>query len=278
MLVPEFPGAAELRVPTRSARVVGRCGCRCPTIDLAVDVAARVAEVRGGTPVWANVLDAEGGMILVVEGGRLSCLEDRRLAPAAVPDIARDFEAWTAGTVESHLSGRFLEHRREPVRVVRRGPADDQAGSVGARLLGDDVQLRGQARQVGRQIDRSSSATARPVEPGRYGVRGVRVGRGSGAHRQPSEVDEPRAGVWQRMLPVVSVAECTIAAALSESPHRLLNSLEENPEADPPRHRVRQDRLSELVRDRQGHLRGPGLEDRRRGSLGRAPQAGTARS
>ncbi|HVK21998.1 MAG TPA: hypothetical protein VM677_11615 [Actinokineospora sp.] len=75
MLSIDFPGAVELRIQAESVVVVGRCGCGCPTIDLAVAEAAPLAVVDSGTPVWADVQGVDDGMILMVADGRLSCLE-----------------------------------------------------------------------------------------------------------------------------------------------------------------------------------------------------------
>ena len=73
LLATDFPGAAELRVQARTARVIGRCACGCPTIDLAVDDAAPVADVDGRVAVDVDV--ADGGLIVFVDDGRLSGLE-----------------------------------------------------------------------------------------------------------------------------------------------------------------------------------------------------------
>ncbi|GLY34978.1 hypothetical protein Amsp01_010020 [Amycolatopsis sp. NBRC 101858] len=73
VLATDFPGAAELRVQARTAWVTGRCACGCPTIDLAVDDAAPVADVGSGVAVEVDV--ADGGLIVFVDDGRLSGLE-----------------------------------------------------------------------------------------------------------------------------------------------------------------------------------------------------------
>ncbi|CRK59759.1 hypothetical protein [Alloactinosynnema sp. L-07] len=75
MLALDFPGVAELRAQADSALVVGRCGCGCATIDLAVPETAPLAKVESATPVWADVPATGEGLILLVDYGRLSCLE-----------------------------------------------------------------------------------------------------------------------------------------------------------------------------------------------------------
>ncbi|MEU4253692.1 hypothetical protein AB0F15_40500 [Amycolatopsis sp. NPDC026612] len=73
LLAADFPGAGELRAQAATARVIGRCGCGCPTIDLAVDETTPRAAVKKSVAVEADVPD--GGLILFVDDGRLSCLE-----------------------------------------------------------------------------------------------------------------------------------------------------------------------------------------------------------
>jgi hypothetical protein len=73
LLAADFPGGAELRAQARTARVTGRCACGCPTIDLAVDDAAPVADVDGRVAVEVDVVN--GGLIVFVDEGRLSGLE-----------------------------------------------------------------------------------------------------------------------------------------------------------------------------------------------------------
>jgi hypothetical protein len=73
----DFDGRDALLAQVGSARVVGRCGCGCATVDLAVDTAA----ARCATPIpnEATVLDdrgdAIGGVLLHAADGRLSTLE-----------------------------------------------------------------------------------------------------------------------------------------------------------------------------------------------------------
>ncbi|HET6710630.1 hypothetical protein [Amycolatopsis sp.] len=86
LLAADFPGAAELRAQAPTARVTGRCGCGCPTIDLAVAEATPRAQVESRVAVEAEVPD--GGLIVFVEDGRLSGLEYWTTAddpPAAFP-------------------------------------------------------------------------------------------------------------------------------------------------------------------------------------------------
>ncbi|WP_290056936.1 hypothetical protein [Amycolatopsis solani] len=73
LLARDFPGAAELRVQAATARVTGRCGCGCPTIDLAVDETTPRAALEESVAVEADAPD--GGLIVFVDEGRLSCLE-----------------------------------------------------------------------------------------------------------------------------------------------------------------------------------------------------------
>jgi hypothetical protein len=76
MLALDFPGAPELRAQVSSARVVGRCSCGCPTIDIKVSDDVDRAVVQSETPVDANVDGIPGaGLIVFVRDGRLSCLE-----------------------------------------------------------------------------------------------------------------------------------------------------------------------------------------------------------
>ncbi|MFB9683022.1 hypothetical protein [Amycolatopsis plumensis] len=73
LLSGDFPGAAELRAQAPTARVIGRCDCGCPTIDLVVNEATPRAPLRKSVAVEADV--PGGGLIVFVDGGRLSCLE-----------------------------------------------------------------------------------------------------------------------------------------------------------------------------------------------------------
>lgn len=73
LLAADFPGAAELRAQAATARVVGRCGCGCPTIDLVVDDATPRAELKNSVAAEADVPD--GGLIVFTDEGRLSRLE-----------------------------------------------------------------------------------------------------------------------------------------------------------------------------------------------------------
>ncbi|MFF1609900.1 hypothetical protein ACFVYA_19160 [Amycolatopsis sp. NPDC058278] len=86
LLAADFPGAAELRAQATTARVVGRCGCGCPTIDLAVDDVTPRWPKKESVAVEADVPD--GGLIVFAEEGRLSCLEYWSVGdepPAAFP-------------------------------------------------------------------------------------------------------------------------------------------------------------------------------------------------
>jgi hypothetical protein len=74
LLAADFPGAAELRAQAPTARVTGRCGCGCPSIDLQVDRTLPLATVAEA-PVAIEADAPGGGLIVFVEHGRLSCLE-----------------------------------------------------------------------------------------------------------------------------------------------------------------------------------------------------------
>jgi hypothetical protein len=94
LLAVDFPGAAELRIQAITARVVGRCACGCPTVDLTVEDVAPMAEVVGPVPIEADVVGGEGGgLILFVHAGRLFCLEywyvDDKPAEFPPPDRIR---------------------------------------------------------------------------------------------------------------------------------------------------------------------------------------------
>ncbi|MBE1501054.1 hypothetical protein H4696_008154 [Amycolatopsis lexingtonensis] len=73
LLAGDFPGAAELREQATTAKVTGRCGCGCPTIELVVDDATPAAEITDRVAVEADV--PGGGLIVFVDEGRLSGLE-----------------------------------------------------------------------------------------------------------------------------------------------------------------------------------------------------------
>lgn len=73
LLAADFPGAAELRAQALTARVTGRCGCGCPTIDLEVAEGVPPAPIKTSVAVEADV--PGGGLIVFVDDGRLSCLE-----------------------------------------------------------------------------------------------------------------------------------------------------------------------------------------------------------
>jgi hypothetical protein len=87
LLAADFPGAAELRAQAATARVTGRCGCGCPSINLVVDGALPVAELADD-PVAFEADGPDGGLIVFAEEGRLSCLEYWSVGdepPAAFP-------------------------------------------------------------------------------------------------------------------------------------------------------------------------------------------------
>ena len=78
MLSADFPGVAELRQQARTARVVGRCSCGCPSIDIAVDrtVAPPAIAVLPGAVASATSRDPRvTHLTLWVDGDYLSGLE-----------------------------------------------------------------------------------------------------------------------------------------------------------------------------------------------------------
>ncbi|MEV5719232.1 hypothetical protein AB0L41_35560 [Amycolatopsis mediterranei] len=74
LLAADFPGAVELRAQAATARVTGRCGCGCPSIDLEADRTLPVAELPDD-PVAVEADAPDGGLIVFAGEGRLSCLE-----------------------------------------------------------------------------------------------------------------------------------------------------------------------------------------------------------
>ncbi|MGW3967033.1 hypothetical protein ACWED2_44955 [Amycolatopsis sp. NPDC005003] len=74
LLAADFPGAAELRAQAATARVTGRCGCGCPSINLEVARTLPVAAITDA-PVAIEADAPGGGLIVFAEDGRLSCLE-----------------------------------------------------------------------------------------------------------------------------------------------------------------------------------------------------------
>jgi hypothetical protein len=76
LLRADFPGVDVLREQAEKARVVGGCGCGCPTVNLEVDLrrSRRADPGRGVLSAW--VLDDEGAaLLLFVREGKLSGLE-----------------------------------------------------------------------------------------------------------------------------------------------------------------------------------------------------------
>ena len=69
---------AALRAQIPHARVVGRCGCGCATVDLAVDRGAVAAAPPHESPVvsaTAHIAPYAAGVLVFTEGGYLSGLE-----------------------------------------------------------------------------------------------------------------------------------------------------------------------------------------------------------
>ena len=60
LLSADFPGVEELRLQAKPVRVVGRCGCGCPTIELSVDEAQpSLDEVTPRVVATAETTDAD---------------------------------------------------------------------------------------------------------------------------------------------------------------------------------------------------------------------------
>ncbi|MEU6356123.1 hypothetical protein ABZ896_43585 [Streptomyces sp. NPDC047072] len=71
------PVSSALRAQIAHARVVGRCGCGCASVDLEVDRAAVAAAPEHGNPVadgW-YVVPEDAGALVFAERGYLSLLE-----------------------------------------------------------------------------------------------------------------------------------------------------------------------------------------------------------
>jgi hypothetical protein len=75
----DFKGRDELLSQVNGARVVGRCGCGCATVTLAVDSSRPEATIESPIPSEATVVGSDGqgigGVLLFVADGRLSELE-----------------------------------------------------------------------------------------------------------------------------------------------------------------------------------------------------------
>ncbi|MBB3676637.1 hypothetical protein [Modestobacter versicolor] len=79
LLSHDFPGAAELRAQLDRTTATSGCTCGCGTLDLHVPDDAPGAPAAGAAPVEGTVAGADGrpagGVLLFVEGGRLSRLD-----------------------------------------------------------------------------------------------------------------------------------------------------------------------------------------------------------
>lgn len=76
----EFEGVAALREQLAGVRVVGRCDCGCPSIDLQPSPGSARSDLVGRlAPVELEVVpvadEPPGGVILFVDDGKLSYLE-----------------------------------------------------------------------------------------------------------------------------------------------------------------------------------------------------------
>jgi hypothetical protein len=78
MLASDFPGFEQLRAQAATARVVGRCGCGCASIDIAVDRANTPPALDAPTGVAATAASRDPRvthLMLWVDGAYLSGLE-----------------------------------------------------------------------------------------------------------------------------------------------------------------------------------------------------------
>ncbi|HEV2790364.1 MAG TPA: hypothetical protein VGV69_03595 [Solirubrobacterales bacterium] len=75
----DFDGRAELLAQVPTAKVVGRCGCGCATVELAVDRAPADDAVPRPIPNQATIFDEVGdpigGVLLFAKDGCLAELE-----------------------------------------------------------------------------------------------------------------------------------------------------------------------------------------------------------
>ncbi|QYJ04509.1 hypothetical protein KUV85_02170 [Nocardioides panacisoli] len=70
LLAGEFEGAGAMREQRQAARVVGVCGCGCPSIDFAV-----FSGVGMTVLVDANVVGTDDGLFLFAMGDQLGGIE-----------------------------------------------------------------------------------------------------------------------------------------------------------------------------------------------------------
>ncbi|MGY1639494.1 hypothetical protein ACI78V_22840 [Geodermatophilus sp. SYSU D00742] len=90
-----FDGVEQLRVQARRVTASPGCTCGCGTLDLHVPDTVPLSPATGPVPVEGTVVGADGepvgGVLLVVDGGRLSCLEVYPLGsePLPLPDPLR---------------------------------------------------------------------------------------------------------------------------------------------------------------------------------------------
>jgi hypothetical protein len=78
MLATDLPGFEQLREQALTARVVGRCVCGCPSIDLSVDRANTSPAVKIGTGCAATASSQDprfSHLMLWVDDGYLAGLE-----------------------------------------------------------------------------------------------------------------------------------------------------------------------------------------------------------
>ena len=94
LLAQDFDGAAALRQQLRTATATPGCTCGCGTLNLFVSAQAPLSTAAHLTPaegtVWDEAGEAVGGLLLFVEGGRLSSLEVYSyLEPLPLPALDR---------------------------------------------------------------------------------------------------------------------------------------------------------------------------------------------
>ena len=79
LLADDVPDVEVLRTQARCARATRGCTCGCATIDLLVEPATPTAGAGDRDPIEATVVDEAGrpvgGLLLFVQGGRLTGLE-----------------------------------------------------------------------------------------------------------------------------------------------------------------------------------------------------------
>lgn len=118
----DFEGRDALLEQADAVQVVGRCGCGCATVELAVDAPPSAASIPSPIPNEATVLgkdrQAIGGLLVFVKDGRLSELEVFSLGNDPIrtfpPSERLKLERVSgAGGPALHYSGRELVKFRD---------------------------------------------------------------------------------------------------------------------------------------------------------------------